>query len=74
MAVESAWLTNTSRTELGASVSDVATWMPAFLASCSTGAMESGSLGATTMTPTFCWISERTMSVCAAGSAVVGPW
>ena len=68
-----AWLTNASRTEPGASVSLVITWMPASLASCSTGAIESGSLGATTRTSTRCWISEFTMSVCAPGSAVVPP-
>jgi alkanesulfonate monooxygenase SsuD/methylene tetrahydromethanopterin reductase-like flavin-dependent oxidoreductase (luciferase family) len=51
-----AWLTKTSRTEFGASVSDVATWMPAALACCSSGAIESGSLGATINASTFCWM------------------
>ena len=69
-----AWLTNASRTELGASVSAVATWMPCALASCSRGAIESGSFGATISVLTFCWMNERTMSACAAASAWVGPW
>ena len=51
-----AWLTNASRTELGASVSAVATWMPASLACCSSGAIESGSFGATISVLTFCWM------------------
>ena len=51
-----AWLTNTSRTELGASVSAVATWIPACWACCSSGAIESGSLGATISVLTFCWM------------------
>ena len=68
-----AWLTNSSRTELGASVSEVMTRMPLDLASARIGAIESGSLGATTSTSTFCWMSDLTMSVWAPGSAVVGP-
>ena len=51
-----AWLTNASRTELGASVSAVATWMPCALASASSGAIESGSFGATISVLTFCWM------------------
>ena len=55
-ALREAWLTNTSRTESGASVSDVATAMPLSSASCSTGAIELGSLGATTIVSTPCWM------------------
>ena len=51
-----AWLTKTSRTEFGASVSAVATWIPASLACCSSGAIESGSFGATISVLTFCWM------------------
>jgi hypothetical protein len=43
-------------TEFGASVSAVATWMPASLACCSSGAIESGSFGATISVLTFCWM------------------
>src|SRR3954447_20122628 len=68
-----AWLTNSSRTELGASVSDVMTLMPLLLASARIGAIESGSFGATTSTSTCCWMSDFTISVWAPGSAVVGP-
>ena len=51
-----AWLTNASRTELGASVSAVATWIPCALAWASSGAIESGSFGATISVFTFCWM------------------
>ena len=48
--------TNAERTELGASVSEVRTLMPASFACWRTGAMESGSLGATMSVSTFCWM------------------
>src|SRR5882757_1213624 len=69
-----AWLTNTSRTESGASVSEVITLIPLAWASLSTGAIESGSFGATTITCTPRWMNDRTICVCAAASACVGPW
>src|SRR3954449_5323462 len=55
-----AWLAKTSREEFGASDPDVAMWMSFALASASTGAIESGSLGATNKVLTFCWISDLT--------------
>jgi hypothetical protein len=73
-ALDSAWLTKTSRTESGASVSVVMTLMPASAARLRIGAMAEGSLGATASTSTFCWISEFTISACLAASAVVSPW
>ena len=69
-----AWLTKASRTELGASVSAVSTLMPASCACFISGAIESGSFGATISASTFCWMKERTIWACAAASADVGPW
>ena len=73
MASSVACVTKTSRLELEASVSAVPTLMPCPWASVITGAMESGSFGATMRASTRCCMRERTTSLWAAGSAVVGP-
>jgi len=48
--------------------------MPAACACWSSGAIESGSFGATISALTVCWMSERTLSAWAAQTAWVAPW